>query len=130
MRVAKHLWCIRVFKPRSLSPAACKAEKVWVNGEFVKASRELKLKDVVRVRKGPIHFQFEVIDFPKSRLGAKLVSTVTKDVTAADELAKLERIQLQMKATPYFGVGRPTKKDRRQLDDFMYYEDLEQDDSQ
>jgi ribosome-associated heat shock protein Hsp15 len=90
----------------------------------------LKLKDVVRVRKGPIHFQFEVIDFPKSRLGAKLVSTVTKDVTAADELAKLERIQLQMKATPYFGVGRPTKKDRRQLDDFMYYEDLEQDDSQ
>ena len=114
MRVDKYLWCIRVFKTRSLSTAACKAEKVWVNGEFVKASRELKLKDVVRVRKGPIHFQFEVIDFPKSRLGAKLVSTVTKDVTA----------------TPYFGVGRPTKKDRRQLDDFMYYEDLEQDDSQ
>jgi len=130
MRVDKYLWCIRVFKTRSLSTAACKAEKVWVNGEFVKASRELKLKDVVLVRKGPIHFQIEVIDFQKSRLGAKLVSTVTKDVTAADELAKLERIQLQMKATPYFGVGRPTKKDRRQLDDFMYYEDLEQDDSQ
>jgi ribosome-associated heat shock protein Hsp15 len=90
MRVDKYLWCIRVFKTRSISTAACKAEKVWVNGEFVKASRELKLKDVVRVRKGPIHFQFEVIDFPKSRLGAKLVPTVTKDVTEADELAKLD----------------------------------------
>jgi ribosome-associated heat shock protein Hsp15 len=126
MRVDKYLWCIRVFKTRSISTAACKAEKVWVNGEFVKASRELKLKDVVRVRKGPIHFQFEVIDFPKSRLGAKLVPTVTKDVTEPDELAKLDRIQLQMKATPYFGVGRPTKKDRRMLDDFMYYEDVDQ----
>lgn len=127
MRVDKYLWCIRVFKTRSLSTAACKAEKVWLNGEFVKASRELKLKDVVRVRKGPIHFQFEVVDFPKSRLGAKLVSSVTKDVTDAGELAKLERIQLQMKATPYVGTGRPTKKDRRMLDDFMYYEDLEED---
>jgi ribosome-associated heat shock protein Hsp15 len=60
-------------------------------------------------------------------LGAKLVATVTKDVTDPEELAKLERIQLQMKATPYFGVGRPTKKDRRMLDDFMYYEDVDQD---
>ena len=61
LRIDKYLWAIRVFKTRSISTAACKAEKVWVNGEFVKASRELKLKDLVRVRKGPIHFQFEVI---------------------------------------------------------------------
>ena len=93
--------------------------KVQVNNEVVKPSRELKRGDVIQVRKGPVYFKYEVIDFPKARLGAKLVSTVMKDVTDAAELAKLEVLKMQMKETPYFGVGRPTKRDRRALDDFM-----------
>ena len=119
MRVDKYLWCIRVFKTRSLAANSCKTEKVQVNNEVVKPSRELKRGDVIQVRKGPVYFKYEVIDFPKARLGAKLVSTVMKDVTDPAELAKLEVLKMQMKETPYYGIGRPTKRDRRALDDFM-----------
>ena len=119
MRVDKYLWCIRVFKTRSLAANSCKTEKVQVNNEVVKPWRELKRGDVIQVRKGPVYFKYEVIDFPKARLGAKLVSTVMKDVTDPAELAKLEVLKMQMKETPYYGIGRPTKRDRRALDDFM-----------
>lgn len=118
MRIDKYLWCIRVFKTRSLAASQVKLNKVWVNDEEVKASRELKAGDVVRVRKGPIHFSYKVIDFPRARLGAKLVATYAKDITTEDELKKLEIIRLQYQDQRKRGLGRPTKKDRRELDDF------------
>jgi ribosome-associated heat shock protein Hsp15 len=122
MRVDKYLWCIRVFKTRTIAANQCKNEKVWVNGELIKASRELKLGDVVQVRKGPIHFRYEVLNFPKARLGAKLVMDYMKECTQSSELEKLEQLKLQQKAMPYFGIGRPTKKDRRMLDDFLDFD--------
>lgn len=126
MRVDKYLWCVRVFKTRTIAAAFCKAEKVWVNGELVKASRELKIGDTVKVRKGPIHFSFKVISFPTSRIGAKLVTVYATDVTEAAEIEKLERIKLQATMDRPRGLGRPTKKDRRVLDDFFEL-DLEDD---
>lgn len=126
MRIDKYLWCIRVFKTRTIAAANCKAEKVWVGSELVKASRELKIGDVVKVRKGPIHFSFKVEAFPTSRVGAKLVGQYTTDVTATDEKEKLERIRLQSVMDRPRGLGRPTKKDRRMLDSFFDLDEDEQ----
>jgi len=122
MRIDKYLWCVRIFKTRTLATTQCKLNKVWVNGELVKASRELKPNDAVVVRKGPIHFSWKVRAFPTARLGAKFVPEYAEDVTTPDERAKLEIIKLQYQERPR-GIGRPTKKDRRELDDFFELED-------
>jgi ribosome-associated heat shock protein Hsp15 len=119
MRVDKFLWCIRAYKTRSVAADHCRSEKIQVNGELVKASRELKPNDVITVRKGPISFRFQVLGFPVSRVGAKLVLHYAKDVTTEEELLKLERIRLQQSFDRPRGLGRPTKKDRRILDEFM-----------
>ncbi len=129
MRIDKYLWCIRIYKTRSLAASQVKLNKVWVNDEEVKASRELKAGDVVRVRKGPVHFSYKVIDFPRARLGAKLVATYATDVTTADELKKLEVIRLQYQEQRRKGLGRPTKKDRRDLDDFSELDFDEEDET-
>lgn len=130
MRIDKYLWCIRVFKTRSQAATFCKTDKVWVNDELVKASRELKVNDVIRVRKGPVHFSYQVINFPPARLGAKLVSGYATDVTSADELKKLELIRLQYKNERPRGLGRPTKKERRDLDDYTDFDFSELDDQE
>lgn len=122
MRIDKYLWCIRIYKTRSLAASQCKLNKVWVNDELIKPSRELKIGDVLRVRKGPIHFSFQVIAFPRARVGAKLVSDHAKDITTADELKKLELIKLQFKNDRQRGLGRPTKKERRDLDDYNEFD--------
>ncbi|MDZ4822918.1 MAG: S4 domain-containing protein [Flavobacteriales bacterium] len=127
MRIDKYLWCIRVFKTRTLAAEQCKTAKVWVNDELIKPSRELKPHDVIRVRKGPVHFSFRVESFPTSRVGAKLVTQYAADVTPPDELKKLELIRMHMMNERSSGLGRPTKRDRRLLDDFLEL-DVERDD--
>lgn len=124
MRIDKYLWCIRIFKTRSIGTEQCKLGKVFVNNELIKPSREVKVGETIKVRKGPIHFSFEVVAFPTSRVGAKLVSLYCKDVTEPAELERLERLKLQMNYDRPRGLGRPTKKERRLLDDFM---DLDED---
>lgn len=119
MRIDKYLWCIRIFKTRSIGTEQCKLGKVFVNNELIKPSREVKVGEIIKVRKGPIHFSFEVVAFPTSRVGAKLVSLYCKDVTEPAELERLERLKLQMNYDRPRGLGRPTKKERRLLDDFM-----------
>ncbi len=122
MRIDKFLWCIRVYKTRSLASAQIKLEKVWLNGNPVKASREVKIGEVLTVRKGPILFSYKALAFPRARLGAKLVPTHAQDVTAAEELTKLEMIRLQFSLDRKRGLGRPTKKERRELDDYTDYD--------
>jgi ribosome-associated heat shock protein Hsp15 len=122
MRVDKFLWCIRVYKTRSLAASQCKLEKVWLNGAEVKASREVKEGDVLTVRKGPILFSYKALAFPRARLGAKLVATYAQDVTSAEELAKLEMIRMQFRLDRKRGLGRPTKKERRELDDYTDFD--------
>lgn len=122
MRIDKYLWSIRVYKTRSLASGQCKLEKVWLNGELTKASRDVKPGDVITVRKGPIHFSYKVISFPRARVGAKLVAAHAQDVTTAEELAKLEMIKLQFRNDRKRGLGRPTKKERRDLDDYTDFD--------
>ena len=122
MRVDKFLWCIRVYKTRSLAASQCKLEKVWVNSGAVKASRELKIGDVLTVRKGPILFSYKALAFPRARLGAKLVAAHALDVTAPEEMAKLEMIRMQFRLDRGRGLGRPTKKERRELDDYTDFD--------
>jgi ribosome-associated heat shock protein Hsp15 len=122
MRVDKFLWCIRVYKTRSLAASQCKLEKVWLNGAEVKASREVKEGDVLTVRKGPILFSYKALAFPRARLGAKLVAGYAQDVTAPEEMAKLEMIRMQFRLDRRRGLGRPTKKERRELDDYTDFD--------
>ncbi len=125
MRLDKFLWCVRYFKTRSISAEEIKKNRVKVNGEVAKASREVNPSDVIIVRKNQIDYSFEVLQLPQSRLGAKLVSLYINDRTPKEEYEKLE---IRKSGQDYYrakGEGRPTKKDRRDLDEFMFGEEDE-----
>ena len=119
MRVDKYLWAVRVFKTRTLATKLCKAGKVSIAEEQVKPSREVKVNEIIVVKKGAVSFQYKVLDFPKNRVGAKLVEQYMIDCTLPEELEKLEMINLSRKEQKWHGLGRPTKKDRRNIDKFM-----------
>lgn len=118
MRIDKYLWSIRVFKTRSLATQACKLNKVKVNGKVVKASRELVVGQKIDVKKNNIEYSYKILDFPKSRVGAKLVADYSLEVTSAAEIEKLEMLRLQHAGQRDRGLGRPTKKDRRDIQEF------------
>lgn len=118
MRVDKYLWCVRYFKTRSLATAACKKGHVKVNGEIAKPSREVYPQYIIELRKNQINYSFKVNDIPTNRVSAKLVDiyrvdTTPKEAFEAQELLKYSKTYYRKK-----GVGRPTKKDRRDIDDF------------
>lgn len=119
MRVDKFLWCVRYFKTRSIATDACKQGKIRVNGSVVKPSREVYPTDKLTVRKNQINYQVEVLDLPPSRVGAKLVNLYINDVTPKEEFAKLELLKFSQDYYRKKGTGRPTKKDRRELDDWF-----------
>ena len=112
MRVDKFLWAVRVFKTRSMASQHCREGKVFVDGKALKPAREVKVGEVVHVRKGAVTFGYEVVSFPRSRVSAALLPDHIRDVTAPEEMEKLEMIRLAQQDRPK-GVGRPTKRDRR-----------------
>lgn len=119
MRVDKYLWCVRYFKTRSLATTACKKGHVRVDNVVVKPSKEVFRDDALMVRKNQINYQLRVLDLPTSRLGAKLVDLYRKDTTPKEAFEKLE---FQKYSQDYYrkkGVGRPTKKDRRDIDNYQ-----------
>lgn len=119
MRVDKYLWCTRYFKTRSIATTACKKGHVRINKIVVKPSKEVYKGDQLIIRKNQINYELIVLDLPESRLGAKLVEQFRKDTTPKDAFDKME---LQKYAKDYYrkkGVGRPTKKDRRDIDDYQ-----------
>lgn len=118
MRLDKLLWHVRYYKTRSLATEACKKNRIKVNGEVAKASREVMPSDVIDVRKDQIGYRFEILQIPKSRIGAKLVTLHILDKTPKEELEKLELRKLSQDYYRERGEGRPTKKDRRDLDEF------------
>ncbi len=119
MRIDKFLWYVRYFKTRSIATDEVKKNRVWVNDELAKPAKEVLVGDLVKVRKDQIIYTFEVLQMPKSRMGAKLVTLYIKDRTDKEQKDLLE---LRKSSQNYYrskGEGRPTKRDRRDLDDFM-----------
>lgn len=121
MRIDKYIWTIRLLKTRSLASKECAANKVLLNDEFVKASKEVKSGDIISIRVNPIWKSFKVIDIPKSRVGAKLVPEYAIETTDATDLETLETAQEMQRQMRFQGFrGRPTKRDRRKLDDLGF----------
>jgi ribosome-associated heat shock protein Hsp15 len=123
MRVDKYLWCTRYYKTRSIATKACKKGAVRVNDNIVKASREVYHGDTVRIRKNQVNYSLLVLDLPESRLGAKLVDIYRKDTTPKEAFEQNELLKYSKAYYRKKGVGRPSKKDRRDLEDFTHSEE-------
>ncbi|PQB03977.1 RNA-binding S4 domain-containing protein [Aureitalea marina] len=118
MRVDKLLWCLRYYKTRNMATQACRKGAIKINDEVAKPSREVFAGDNLTVRKDQIDLQLEVLDIPPSRVGAKLLLQYRKDTTSEEAYANKEFASLAQKYYRQKGSGRPTKKDRRDLDEF------------
>lgn len=118
-RIDKYLWCIRVFKTRSDATDACKGGKVKLNGSEVKPSRDISVGDELEIRKSNIRFSFKVVAIPPNRLPAKLVPEYAINTTPQEELEKLHAPKESFVFYRDHGTGRPTKKERRDIDSLM-----------
>ena len=118
MRIDKFLWCIRYYKTRSIATEACKKSHVKVNGSIVKPSREVYPTDKIELRKDQINYQIIVNDLPPNRVSAKLVDIYRTDVTPKEAFETQELLKYSQDYYRKKGTGRPTKKDRRDIDDF------------
>ena len=119
VRVDKYLFAMRIYKTRSMAADACKKGRVTMNGQQLKPSRTFAEGDKFSVRKGPITFSYEVLRLSENRLGAKLVPDYMRDITAQDQLELLELARLAGQSGRDRGTGRPTKKDRRDIEQFI-----------
>ncbi|AUC22749.1 RNA-binding protein [Polaribacter sejongensis] len=119
MRIDKYLWCIRVFKTRSLASTACKKGQVKIDNKSLKPSKEVFGDELIFVRKNQINYQIKVLDLPESRVGAKIVDLYRKDVTPKEEFEKTDLLKYAKDYYRKKGTGRPTKKDRRDIDDYQ-----------
>lgn len=119
VRIDKWLWAVRLFKTRSLAAEACKKGKVLIQGQAVKPSRMVSVGDVVQIKRAPILFSFKVLALAQNRMSAKLVPDFMQNITTPDQLQLLEMIKLDKTAYRERGTGRPTKKERRDLDNFV-----------
>lgn len=122
VRVDKWLWAVRVFKTRSIATEACKKGRISIAGVTVKPSRTIRVGEVVTVRKPPIEYSFRVVQLLGSRVGAKRVAEFMENVTPREQYELLELQRVSGFVDRAKGLGRPTKKDRRDLDQFA--EDL------
>lgn len=119
MRVDKFLWCVRYYKTRSIATNACKQGKVKINGASVKPSKEVFPGEKISLRKNQIDYELEVLDLPPSRVGAKLANIYVLDITPKENFEKLELLKYSKDYYRKKGTGRPTKKDRRDIDDWF-----------
>ena len=119
VRIDKWVWAVRVFKTRSLATDACKMNRVSINGQLTKPSRLVKEGDVISVRKPPIEYSFKVLRVLNNRVGAKLVPEYMENVTPKEQYDILELQRLSRFVDRAKGLGRPTKKDRRDMESFI-----------
>ena len=118
MRIDKFLWCVRYYKTRTLATTACKKGQIRINQEIVKPSREVYPTDTIELRKNQINFKLKVNDIPPNRVGAKLVDLYRTDITPKEQFEAQELLKYSKDYYRKKGSGRPTKKDRRDIDDF------------
>lgn len=118
MRIDKYLWCTRYYKTRNIATTACKKGQVKVNDQVVKPSREVYPTDTIELRKNQINYKLVVNDIPPNRVGAKLVAIYRTDITPKEEFNTQEMLKYSKDYYRKKGTGRPTKKDRRDIEDF------------
>ncbi|WP_299104485.1 RNA-binding S4 domain-containing protein [uncultured Tenacibaculum sp.] len=118
MRIDKYLWCIRLFKTRSLATDACKKGHVKIDGTNLKPSKDIFGNEEIIIRKNQINYKIRVLDIPPNRVGAKLVDLYRKDLTPKEEFEKTELLKYSKDYYRKKGTGRPTKKDRRDIDEY------------
>ncbi len=119
VRIDKFLWAVRLYKTRSIASEAIKRGKVMMGGAQVKSSRNVKVGDVITLKVPAAYRSFEIIKLAQSRMGAKLVKDHITEVTPKDQLEQIELYRLQMTMQRQKGLGRPTKKERRDLDSYF-----------
>lgn len=119
MRIDKFLWCIRLYKTRNLATEACKKGHIKIDDKYVKPSKNVFGDELIRVRKNQIDYKIKVIGLPPSRVGAKLVELYRKDLTPKEALEKTALLKYAKEYYRKKGTGRPTKKDRRDIDDYQ-----------
>lgn len=118
VRIDKWMWATRIFKSRTIAVEACKKGRVMINNVTVKPSRLIRRGEVLQVRKPPIIYSFKVLQLADKRMGAKLVENFLANVTTADQYEILEQQKIIGYINRSKGAGRPTKKDKRDLDNF------------
>ena len=119
VRVDKYLWAMRIYKTRSIATDACKCGRVKMNGVEEKPSRMFHVGDVFSVRKGPITYTYRILQLWGNRLGAKMVPEYLQDITPKEQLELLELARFAAQSGRDRGTGRPTKKDRREIEQFF-----------
>lgn len=117
-RLDRWLWAARIFKTRTLAAAACKRGQVCIGGAQMKPSRTVKVGDIIDVRKPPVTYSFRILQAIEHRVGAKLIPEILENVTAPEQYELLEMNRISGFVGRARGTGRPTKKDRRALDDY------------
>ena len=123
-RVDKWLWAARIFKTRSIAADACNNGRVTIEGVNVKPSRVVKAGEVVAVKKPPVTYSFKILKTIEQRVGAKLLPEIYENVTTPDQYELLEMNRISGFVDRARGTGRPTKKDRRQMDEFLNMEEI------
>ena len=118
-RIDKWMWAVRIFKTRTIAAEACKKGRISINGALAKAARTVKPGDVIQVRKPPVTYSFKVLQPIEKRVGAKLVAEMMENVTTPEQYELLEMSRISGFVDRARGTGRPTKKDRRQMDAFI-----------
>lgn len=130
VRIDKYLWAIRVFKTRTEATEACKGNKITIAGQSIKPSREVRRGEVIEVRKGSVTYTYKVVELLEKRVGAKEVEKFTQNLTPQSELDKLHAPVESFFIKRDRGTGRPTKKERREMDslyDSFFYDGSDED---
>ncbi|MCQ2217054.1 MAG: RNA-binding S4 domain-containing protein [Paludibacteraceae bacterium] len=119
VRIDKWMWAVRLFKTRSMAADACKKGKVMMQGSNAKPSRMVKVGDVIQIKRPPVVYSFKVLALSENRMGAKLVPDFMENVTPQEQLELLELARYSGAGVRDRGTGRPTKKERRDLDAYV-----------
>lgn len=125
VRIDKWLWAVRLFKTRSLASEACKRSRILINGQLCKSSRSVSIGDEIDVKAPPVCYKYKVLNVAEKRMGAKLVPDFMKDITSEDQKEIIELQKLDKTYRRQKGLGRPTKKERRDIDKLSEGFDIE-----